>query len=112
MDKGRTVNIVYLYFSKTFNTFSHDIYRGKLRKCGLYEWTETWIENKLNGRSQRVLISCVGSSWRFLTNGVPQGLILDLNEGTDDSLDSLGVVTLHWGACSSTKPPYASRNTF
>ena len=44
VNKGRAVDVVYLDFSKAFNTVSHSILTGKLRKCGLDEWTVRWIE--------------------------------------------------------------------
>ncbi|PKU45797.1 rna-directed dna polymerase from mobile element jockey- hypothetical protein [Limosa lapponica baueri] len=47
VDKGRAVDVVYLDFSKAFNTISHNILIGKLRKHGLDEWTVRWIENWL-----------------------------------------------------------------
>jgi len=34
-----------------------NIFIGKLRKCRLDEWTVRWIEDWLNGRAQRVVIS-------------------------------------------------------
>jgi len=73
VDERRAVEVVYLDFSKAFDTVSHNILLGKLRKCELDEWSVRWIENWLNGRTQRVLISSAESSWRPVTSGGLRG---------------------------------------
>jgi len=73
VDEGRAVDVVYLDFSNAFDTVSHNILIGKLRKCGPDERAVRWIENWLNGRAQRAVISSAGSSWRAAGSGVPQG---------------------------------------
>lgn len=45
-------------------TVFYGILIGKLRRCKLNEQMVRWIENGLYGRSQRVVISGTGSSWR------------------------------------------------
>jgi len=75
VDEGRAVDVVYLDFSKAFDTVSHNILTGELRKHGLDEWSVRWIENWLNGRAQRVVISGTESSWRLVASGVSQGSV-------------------------------------
>ncbi|KAK4822924.1 hypothetical protein QYF61_023424 [Mycteria americana] len=53
--KGKAGDIVYVDFSKTFDTISHKIVIEKLMKCGLDEQIVRWIENWLDGWAQRVV---------------------------------------------------------
>ncbi|GAB0202179.1 mitochondrial enolase superfamily member 1 [Grus japonensis] len=45
VDEGRAVDVVHLDFSKAFDTISHNILIGKLRKCGLDEWTVSDLDD-------------------------------------------------------------------
>jgi len=56
-DVKKAVDVAFLDFSKAFDTVSHNILIGKVRKSGLDKWTVRRTENWLNGRAQRVVIS-------------------------------------------------------
>jgi len=59
---SKAMDVVYLDFSKAFDTFSHSILE-KLAARGSDGCALRWVKNQLEGWAQRVVVNGVESSW-------------------------------------------------
>ncbi|KAK4818033.1 hypothetical protein QYF61_004157 [Mycteria americana] len=60
VDEGKAVDVVFLDFSKAFDTVPHSTLLDTLSNYGMSGFTVCWVKNWLNGRAQRVVGSILG----------------------------------------------------
>lgn len=76
LDKGESVDLIYLDFAKAFDKVPHCRLLKKLEAHGVAGNVLNWIREWLRNRRQKVCIDGEFSDWADVTSGVPQGSVL------------------------------------
>ena len=76
LHSGKEADMIYLDFSKAFDSVSHPKLLLKLQQHGISGLLLNWFSDYLSNRRQRVVVNAVASSYLHATSGVPQGSIL------------------------------------
>ena len=94
---GFGVDVIYLDYSKVFDSVPHLRLISKLQAYGIKGDLLKWISNFLIGRQQEVILNGSSSQWIDVTSGVPQGSVFgpllflsyvnDITDGVQSTLE-------------------------
>ena len=76
IDRGVSMHVTVLDFSKAFDRVSHGLLIDKLHDIGIDTLIIEWISNFLSNRYQMVVINGDSTSPLAVTSGVPQSSVL------------------------------------
>ena len=76
LGSANNVDVVYIDFSKAFDSIVFSKLLFKLQNCGISGRLLSWLSSFIHGRSQCVVLENCFSSSRYVLSGVPQGSVL------------------------------------
>ena len=76
LDAGTQTDMIFLDFTKAFDSVSHVLLIHKLKTFGFSDVLLQWFSNYLSDRYQNVVLDGISSDPTCVTSGVPQGSIL------------------------------------
>ena len=76
VDSGCAIDVIYLDYSKAFDSVPHYRLVKKLTGYGIGGKLLSWLTNFLQ-RLQRVVLNSENSEWVEVSSGVPQGSVLE-----------------------------------
>ena len=76
IEGGQSMDVIYLDFSKAFDSVPHGRLLSKVKAFGIEGQVLRWVEAFLTGRTQQVVVEGTRSSCSAVTSGVPQGSVL------------------------------------
>jgi len=76
LDKGHSVRLLLVDFSKAFDQVNHNILFQKLLDCNVPQCLLRWLFSYLSLRQQRTHANRKTSNWQYLNGSMPQGSLL------------------------------------
>ena len=76
LGSANNVDVVYIDFSKAFDSIVFSKLLFKLQNCGISGRLLSWLSSFIHGRSQCVVLENCFSSSSYVLSGVPQGSVL------------------------------------